>query len=136
MIKISRISSRLKDKIKNLEECSQLSGDGVFEGKYSTSGSIIIRNKFLGELEADQVIVDEHGQVDGTIKSSELIVNGTVNGKINCKSIIIMENGSVSGDVLYNKIAVFEGGTINVSGMKRLEEETDKVVDIVKKVGD
>ena len=93
MIKISRISSPLKDKIKNLEECSQLDGDGVFEGKYNTSGSIIIRNKFLGELEADQVIVDEHGQVDGTIKSSELIVNGTVNGKINCKSIIIMENG-------------------------------------------
>ena len=136
MNKISRISSPLKDKIKNLEECSQLSGDGVFEGKYNTSGSIIIRNKFLGELEADQVIIDEHGEVDGTIKSSELIVNGTVNGKINCKSIIIMENGNVSGDVLYNKIAVFEGGTINVSGMKKLEEETDKVIDIVKKVGD
>lgn len=32
--------------------------------------------------------------------------------------------------------AVFEGGTINVSGMKKLEEETDKVIDIVKKVGD
>jgi hypothetical protein len=47
MIKISRISSPLKDKIKNLEECSQLDGDGVFEGKYNTSGSIIIRNKFF-----------------------------------------------------------------------------------------
>ena len=50
MIKISRISSPLKDKIKNLEECSQLSGDGVFEGKYSTSGSIIIRNKLKHPL--------------------------------------------------------------------------------------
>ena len=136
MIKISRISSPLKDKIKNLDECSQLDGDGVFEGKYNTSGSIIIRNKFLGEIAADQIIVDEHGEVDGTIKTSELIVNGKVNGKINCKSIIIMENGNVSGDILYNKIAVFEGGTINVSGMKKFEEETDKVIDIVKKVGD
>ena len=135
MIKISRISSPLKDKIKNLDECSQLDGDGVFEGKYNTSGSIIIRNKFLGEIAADQIIVDEHGEVDGTIKTSELIVNGKLNGKINCKSII-MENGNVSGDVVYNKIAVFEGGTITVSGMKKLEEETDKVVDIVKKVGD
>ena len=136
MIKISRISSPLKDKIKNLDECSQLDGDGVFEGKYNTSGSIIISNKFLGEIAADQIIIDEHGQVDGTIKTSELIVNGKVNGKINCKSIIIMENGYASGDILYNKIAVFEGGTINVSGMKKLEEETDKVIDIVKKVGD
>ena len=42
MIKISRISSPLKDKVKNLETCSQLDGDGVFEGKYNTSGSILI----------------------------------------------------------------------------------------------
>ena len=44
MIKISRISSPLKDKVKNLDTCSQLDGDGVFEGKYNTSGSILIRN--------------------------------------------------------------------------------------------
>ena len=31
MIKISRISSPLKDKIKNIDTCSQLDGDGVFE---------------------------------------------------------------------------------------------------------
>ena len=47
MIKISRISSPLKDKVKNLETCSQLDGDGVFEGKYNTSGSILIRNMFI-----------------------------------------------------------------------------------------
>ena len=63
MIKISRISSPLKDKVKNLETCSQLDGDGVFEGKYKTSGSILIRNKFIGELSADQIIVDE--KLDG-----------------------------------------------------------------------
>ena len=63
MIKISRISSPLKDKVKNLETCSQLDGDGVFEGKYKTSGSILIRNKFVGELSADQIIVDE--KLDG-----------------------------------------------------------------------
>ena len=37
MIKISRISSPLKDKIKNVDTCSQLDGDGVFEGKYKTT---------------------------------------------------------------------------------------------------
>ena len=31
MIKISRISSPLKDKVKNLETCSQLDGDGVLK---------------------------------------------------------------------------------------------------------
>jgi len=47
MIKISRISSPLKDKIKNIDTCSQLDGDGVFEGKYSTSGTIVLKNKFI-----------------------------------------------------------------------------------------
>ena len=136
MIKISRISSPLKDKVKNLETCSQLDGDGVFEGKYKTSGSILIRNKFVGELSADQIIVDEKGLVEGTLKSSELIVSGNVNGKIETESIVIMENGVLSGDILYKQIAVFEGGIINVAGMKQIENTKDKVVEILPKVAE
>ena len=136
MIKISRISSPLKDKVKNLETCSQLDGDGVFEGKYNTSGSILIRNKFLGELSADQIIVDEKGIIEGTIKSSELIVSGNVNGKINSDSIVIMENGAISGEIVYKQIAVFEGGIINVAGMKQAEKKEEKVVEIMHKVAD
>ena len=136
MINISRISSPLKDKVKNLETCSQLDGDGVFEGKYKTSGSILIRNKFVGELSADQIIVDEKGLVEGTLKSSELIVSGNVNGKIESGSIVIMENGVLSGDILYKQIAVFEGGIINVAGMKQIENAKDKVVEILPKVAE
>ena len=136
MIKISRISSPLKDKVKNLETCSQLDGDGVFEGKYNTSGSILIRNKFIGELSADQIIVDEKGIIEGTIKSSELIVSGNVNGKINSDSIVIMENGAISGEIVYKQIAVFEGGIINVAGMKQAEKKEEKVIEIMHKVAD
>ena len=134
MIKISRISSPLKDKVKNLETCSQLDGDGVFEGKYNTSGSILIRNKFIGEISADQIIVDENGQIEGTVKSSELIVSGNVNGTINSGSIVVMENGKLSGDITYKQIAVFEGGIINVAGMKQEETKSDKVIEISQKV--
>lgn len=136
MIKISRISSPLKDKVKNLETCSQLDGDGVFEGKYNTSGSILIRNKFIGEISADQIIVDENGQIEGTVKSSELIVSGNVNGTINSGSIVVMENGKLSGDIIYKQIAVFEGGIINVAGMKQEQVKSDKVIEISQKVGD
>ena len=125
MIKISRISSPLKDKVKNLETCSQLDGDGVFEGKYNTSGSILIRNKFIGEISADHIIVDENGQIEGTVKSSELIVSGNVNGTINSGSIVVMENGKLSGDIIYKQIAVFEGGIINVAGMKQEQVKSD-----------
>ena len=136
MIKISRISSPLKEKVKNLETCSQLDGDGVFEGKYNTSGSILIRNKFIGEISADQIIVDENGQIEGTVKSSELIVSGNVNGTINSGSIVVMENGKLSGDIIYKQIAVFEGGIINVAGMKQEQVKSDKVIEISQKVGD
>ena len=133
MIKISRISSPLKDKVKNLDTCSQLDGDGVFEGKYNTSGSILIRNKFIGELSADQIIVDEKGQIEGSVKATELIISGNVNGKINSDSIVVMENGILSGDIIYKQIAVFEGGIINVAGMKQASLKSDKVVEIMQK---
>lgn len=134
MIKISRISSPLKDKLKNLETCSQLDGDGVFEGKYNTSGSVLIRNKFIGEISADQIIVDENGQLEGKIKSTELIISGDVRGNITSDSIVIMETGKLSGNITYKQIAVFEGGTINVDGMKQIEEKEDKIVKITSKV--
>ena len=134
MIKISRISSPLKEKVKNLETCSQLDGDGVFEGKYNTSGSILIRNKFIGEISADQIIVDENGQIEGNVKASELIVSGNVNGTINSGSIVVMENGKLSGDITYKQIAVFEGGIINVAGMKQEQIKSDKVIEISQKV--
>lgn len=134
MIKISRISSPLKDKLKNLETCSQLDGDGVFEGKYNTSGSVLIRNRFVGEIAADQIIVDENGNLEGEVNSSELIVSGNVNGNINSDSIVIMETGILSGKISYKQIAVFEGGIINVEGMKQNLENKDKIIEIASKV--
>ena len=134
MIKISRISSPLKDKLKNLETCSQLDGDGVFEGKYNTSGSVLIRNKFIGEISADQIIVDENGRLEGKIKSTELIISGDIKGNIISDSIVIMETGKLSGEITYKQIAVFEGGIINVDGMKQIEEKEEKVVKIASTV--
>ena len=134
MIKISRISSPLKDKLKNLETCSQLDGDGVFEGKYNTSGSVLIRNNYIGEISADQIIVDENGKLEGKIKSSELIISGKVDGTITADSIVIMETGKLSGNIAYKQIAVFEGGLIDVDGMKQIQEKEEKIIKITSKV--
>ena len=103
MIKISRISSPLKDKIKNIDTCSQLDGDGVFEGKYSTSGTIVLKNKFIGSLKADQTIVDTDGIFEGELKTEELIISGFVNGKVDADNIIIMENRTYSLYLKYIK---------------------------------
>jgi cytoskeletal protein CcmA (bactofilin family) len=134
MIKISRISSPLKDKLKNLETCSQLDGDGVFEGKYNTSGSVLIRNNYIGEISADQIIVDENGKLEGKINSSELIISGKVDGTITADSIVIMETGKLSGNIAYKQIAVFEGGLIDVDGMKQIQEKEEKIIKISSKV--
>ena len=109
-------------------------GDGVFEGKYNTSGSVLIRNKFIGEISADQIIVDENGRLEGKIKSTELIISGDVKGNIISDSVVIMETGKLSGEITYKQIAVFEGGIINVDGMKQIEEKEEKVVKIASTV--
>ena len=75
-------------------------------------------------------------EVEGALKSSELIVSGNVSGKINSDSIVIMESGILSGDIVYRQIAVFEGGIINVAGMKQMEKNKDKVIEILPKVAE
>ena len=134
MIKISRISSPLKDKIKNIDICSQLDGDGVFEGSYNTTGTILLRNKFVGKLSSDQTIIDSNGKFDGEMKCSELIISGSVHGKIDAESIIIMETGKISGEINYSQLAVFEGGVIDVAGMKpKSSTSQEKIIDISQK---
>ena len=56
----------LKDKIKNIDICSQLDGDGVFEGKYKT-WNYSFKNKFIGSLKSDQTIVDTDGIFEGEL---------------------------------------------------------------------
>ena len=55
---------------------------------------------------------------------------------VHTDSIVIMENGVISGDILYKQIAVFEGGIINVAGMKRIQNNDEKVIDILPKVAE
>ena len=87
--------------------------------------------KFIGNLKADQTIVDTDGVFEGELKTEELIISGFVNGKVDSDNIIIMENGKISGDITYNQLAVFEGGIIDVAGMKRREKQKDdKIIDI------
>tara|TARA_Y100000814_G_C12080767_1_gene316477 strand:+ start:70 stop:492 length:423 start_codon:yes stop_codon:yes gene_type:complete len=135
MIKISRISSPLKDKIKNIDLCSQLDGDGSFEGNYNTTGTVLLRNSFSGNLVSDQTIVDAEGVFNGEMKCSELIIAGKVNGKIIANSIIIMETGRLSGNISYKQLAVFEGGIIDVEGMTPSldKDDSENVIDISKK---
>ena len=52
-----------------------MDGDGVFEGKYSTSGTIVLKNKFIGSLKADQTIIDTDGTFEGELKTEELIID-------------------------------------------------------------
>ena len=124
----------MKEKIKNVDTCSQLDGDGLFEGKYTTTGTVLLRNGFVGSLTSDQTIVDSNGNFDGELSCSELIVSGIVNGKIKADSIIIMETGKISGEISYKQIAVFEGGIIEVAGMKPIKEkDLEKIIEIPKK---
>ena len=94
---IIRYPDRRAKQLRETPYLSQLDGDGIFEGKYSTTGTIVLKNKFIGTLNSDQTIIDTDGIFEGDLKTEELIISGFVNGKVEAENIVIMEMGGCWG---------------------------------------
>ena len=76
--------------------------DGNVEGKISTSNG-----------EAGTLVVSEQAQVDGEIKVSHVVVNGTVRGPIVADDYLELQaKARVVGDVTYRKLEMHLGAVV------------------------
>ena len=87
-------------------------GDIVFGGGLridgNVEGSIATSNGNAGTL-----VVSEQAQVDGEIKVSHVVVNGTVRGPITADDYLELQaKARVSGDVTYRKLEMHLGAVV------------------------
>ena len=83
-----------------LKSLSDIRIDGVFEGKITTQGKLVIGEsaKFTGEANAKSC--DVWGELDGKVLVKELFglrKTGHIKGKIACQKLFIEEGGSFNG---------------------------------------
>ena len=103
------------------------------EGNVSFSGGLRVDGEILGNVTAvaDQpstLVLSEQARVDGEIRVSHLVVNGSINGPVHAVEFLELQSRSrLKGDVHYNTLemhlgAIVEGRLVHSSSEAKTVE--------------
>ncbi len=94
-----------------VNELNLVGAGTTFEGKITTSGSLRIDGKVIGEITASQNIhVGSTGETEGTISAKNVTVGGKVSGPVTAQEKLVLESKAmVKGDIKAAKLVIDEG---------------------------
>ena len=86
-----------------------------FEGKLSFKDTVRIDGSFRGEISSENtLIVGEPGEIEATIRSTVVVISGSVVGNIEAtKQIVLHKTARVEGDLQTPSIVMEEGAFFN-----------------------
>ncbi|MCX7982709.1 MAG: polymer-forming cytoskeletal protein [Syntrophales bacterium] len=108
-----------------LGESSQIKGD------LSGEGMTLLKGKVTGNVEGEQIIIDEQATISGDIVGHTISIAGQVEGQITGKELVeIKATGQVKGDIRTPKIAIEEGAYFHGFCFMEQTLKTDNIVDL------
>lgn len=91
---------------------STIKGDLTFSGLMHVDGSI--EGSIVSLTENDTLIISETGQISGTVKSGNMVINGTVEGDITATGKIeVASKARINGNIYYVNIEMETGSQVN-----------------------
>jgi cytoskeletal protein CcmA (bactofilin family) len=91
-----------------------ISEGSVIEGNLKAQAYARIDGHITGDVAVEEgLILGEKGIVDGNVKTKDMVVYGTVNGKIDVHSIEVKATGKITGDIRTGTLLVEPGGVYN-----------------------
>ena len=91
---------------------SRLAEDMEIDGDVSSSGPIDILGKITGTVRAPEVLISAQGHVVGTVTALGLSVLGTIDGKIQARSVSVAGSARVQAEVFHELIAIETGAQL------------------------
>ena len=88
-----------------------------FEGKLSFKDTVRIDGAFTGEISSENtLIVGETGEIDATIRSTTVVVSGSVVGNVHAaRQIVLHKSARVEGDLKTPSLVMEQGAVLNGS---------------------
>jgi cytoskeletal protein CcmA (bactofilin family) len=111
----------------------------VVDGNISFSGGLRIDGQVRGNVTAANgdpctLVVSEHARVDGEIRVSHVVINGTINGPVTADDYLELQaNARIMGDVSYRQVEMRVGAV--VQGRLNHAEQGGAAVVELKRVG-
>jgi cytoskeletal protein CcmA (bactofilin family) len=90
----------------------------IVDGDVSFSGGLRIDGQVRGNVTAANgdpctLVVSEHARVDGEIRVSHVVINGTINGPVTADDYLELQAGArIVGDVSYRQIEMRVGAVV------------------------
>jgi cytoskeletal protein CcmA (bactofilin family) len=106
---------------------TRIEGGVIFKGGLRVDGEIIGNVTALPD-QPSTLVLSEKARVDGEIRVSHLVVNGTINGPVYATEFLELQaNSRVKGDVHYSTLemqlgAIVEGRLVHRSGETKAVE--------------
>lgn len=107
----------------------------IVHGDISFSGGLRIDGRVEGNVTAASegsatLVVSEQARVDGDIKVSHVVINGSVNGQISAKDYLELQaKARVVGDVAYRTLEMHLGAVVQ-GRLNHAEPESAAVVEL------
>lgn len=118
-----------KDNKNELDTGVSIISPGVeIKGDITTSGSVRVDGRVVGNIQADGVVtIGERGEVKGDLKAVSIIIGGKVTGTIISQERLQLEaHAQVEGDVFASKLIVEEGARfVGKSSMTQVKAGPD-----------
>jgi cytoskeletal protein CcmA (bactofilin family) len=108
----------------------------VIEGNISFSGGLRVDGRVRGNViamgdEASTLVLSEQAQIDGEIRVSHAVINGTVVGPVNGTEYVELQSkAKVTGDVLYRTLEIQLGAVVQGRLVHQEGEALPKVVSL------
>ena len=91
---------------------TRIEGNVTFAGGLRVDGEIVGNVTAVSE-QASTLLVSEQARIDGEIRVSHLVVNGTINGPVHASEFLELQAKSrVIGDVQYSRIEMHLGAIV------------------------
>lgn len=107
----------------------------IVRGDISFSGGLRIDGRVEGNVTAASegsatLVVSEQAHVDGDVKVSHVVINGSVNGQITAKDYLELQaKARVTGDVAYRTLEMHLGAVVQ-GRLNHAEPESAAVVEL------
>jgi len=125
--------SKGNSKPKNSIEC--LIGAGTtIEGNITFAGGLRVDGRVRGNVIAADgkpgtVVLSEHAQIEGEIRVSHVVINGTVVGPVHAAEYVELQaKANVTGDVYYKTLEIQLGAVVQGRLVYQNDAKSDKVV--------
>ncbi|MDR1832302.1 MAG: polymer-forming cytoskeletal protein [Fusobacteriaceae bacterium] len=98
----------------------------IITGDIDTQCNLHVDGKIIGDTKsASMVTISTHGEVEGKIMASKIIISGIFKGELEADSVELLANSIIQGDITSDRLVMEDGA--NFEGSKKRKKKIEAI---------